>query len=419
MPPRRSAAAGEDQGPTLKLIVEKGPLSGTTREFKPGKKVQIGRLVRGNSLTIRDAGISSNHLLIQAEEAPEPDGRRWTISDLDSSNGTILNGARLEPFETTALSHGDVIKIGELTSITVEIVSGADNEVGSGMRRNPRRRVREQPADLGVIDEFAELGLQNNVDEEKIEVEAKQGRNANTRKTRNSAKNENLAKGLNIEEVRDLGPSGIKGSRVLSTRSTRSSRKEENIDEIAVDLSVIEGKKTTRGGGRVKKLFVETTCEDTEKEEQNLAHETREEEKEGSEIDLNVIEGKKMTRGRGRGRQKLFVETICEETEKEEPNPQHAEEKERSEIRADVLKNSGTEGVAAEATTSSVESGKGKGKMVADLEKMTLGEWLDYLAVYEPQQIIAETEEMLAEMRQKAEMCHEFMLQQKKKVQGS
>ncbi|KAG6408876.1 hypothetical protein SASPL_131902 [Salvia splendens] len=362
MPPRRSAAAsiaGEgDQGPTLKLIIEKGPLSGNTREFRAGTAVKIGRLVRGNTLAIKDSGISSNHLLIQAEETPEPADRRWTVSDLDSSNGSILNDAQLEPFETAALSHGDVIKIGEKTSIRVEIVSRADTEVGSGVRRNTRRRVRGQVVDLGVIDEFSELGLHNNADVEKTEVEANHGRNVSTRRTRNSARNENLAKDLNVEENKDLGTSGIKETRGVSTRRTRSSKKEDNVEEIVVDLSLVDGKRSTRGGGR--------------------------------------------------GKKKLVVETICEKAEKEEPNPEREEERERSEIGAGELKNTGIE----ENVTSSVEAGKGK--MMADLEKMTLGEWLDFLAVYEPQQIIAETEEMLADMRQKAERCHEFMLQQKK-----
>lgn len=377
MAPRKAAAvssavAGERQGSTLKLIVDKGPAMGTTREFKPGVTVHIGRLVRGNTLAVKDAGISSKHLLFQADVESGSDGGRWTVTDLDSSNGTILNGAKLRPQEPSVLSDGDVIKIGEETAIRVEMVSVAANEVSVGVRRSTRRRAKEQVADLVAIDEDAELGLSSG-DEGKIEVEVKQGRNANTRAIRSSAKNGKSEKDLNAGEDKDMGHSEIKGSIGVSTRRTRSSRKEANVDE--VDLSVIEGKRTT------------------------------------------------MTTRGGRGRKKLPVETISEELVSEEPEPELKVEKEIAEVQVDQpaveVKNSVTEDVATGATSSSAEVQEpnvksAKVKIVADLENMTLGEWLDYVEEYEIQQIIDETEELLSEMTQKAERCHEYMLEQTK-----
>ena len=50
---------------------------------------------------------------------------------------------------------------------------------------------------------------------------------------------------------------------------------------------------------------------------------------------------------------------------------------------------------------------------VLDLEKMTLGEWFDYLEEYLPKHIIDTTEEMILGMKQQSEKCHEFKLQQK------
>ncbi|KAI3459480.1 hypothetical protein Pfo_016143 [Paulownia fortunei] len=465
MAPRKSAAAGEDdQCPMLKLIMEKGPLSGQTNDFRPGSRIHIGRVARGNTLSIKDAGISSKHLLIQFEPVSDPGSHRWTITDLGSSNGTILNGAQLEPSEPAVLSDGDVIKIGEQTSIKVKFeVNRGENEVNSrNVRRNARRRVRNPAGELGVIDEDSELGLgdkylgsENNlgpgfrnekyedlgneggrlgaVDEEKLrgrrtrgsiarelenggeevevnmesmgkvsvrrtrsskkvenledskidldededktdkvdDVEVKQQRNVGMRRTRSSKNDENLLKDLNTDGDKDLGPSGVKGWQRVSVRRTRSSRKEENIGEIGIDLGVIEGKRTRKGTRGRKKLPVETPLGEQEKEELILEHKIYEE-KRSSELGVNEL-----------------VETV----------------------------NSGREGAAGLASTSGIKEGAvdvGNGEVVADLEKMTLGAWFEFLEVFMPKQIIDATEEMISEMRQKAERLHEFMLQQKK-----
>ncbi|KAJ9182231.1 hypothetical protein P3X46_006251 [Hevea brasiliensis] len=45
----------------------------------------------------------------------------------------------------------------------------------------------------------------------------------------------------------------------------------------------------------------------------------------------------------------------------------------------------------------------GKGQEIVDLEKMALGQWLDYMEVHLPNQIIEATEQMIEGMRRKAE----------------
>ncbi|GER57083.1 ubiquitin-like protein 5 [Striga asiatica] len=50
--------------------------------------------------------------------------------------------------------------------------------------------------------------------------------------------------------------------------------------------------------------------------------------------------------------------------------------------------------------------------------KMTLGEWFEFLEVYLPKHIIDETEQMISEMRKKAERLNEFMLQHKNAKSG-
>ncbi|GFP94119.1 fha domain-containing protein at4g14490 [Phtheirospermum japonicum] len=460
MPPRKAAPAVEDdQCPSLKLVMEKGPLSGQTNDFRAGSRVQIGRVVRGNTLSIKDAGISTKHLIIQAE--PVTGGRRhWIVTDLGSSNGTFLNGERLEPSEPAALSDGDVIIIGEQTSIRVRFEDSAgEAEVTTrNVRRCARRGVSKQVEELGIIDEDSELGLgiKNNlgpgarnekyvdlesdggelgaVGEEKAtgrrtrgskakelkngskeeiesvgkvglrrtrhskkdeksenliicldddgeenpdemaEVEVNQGRNVGTRGTRSARNNEILSNDLNVDVNKNLEPSGVKIMERVSVRRTRSSRKEENIDEPLIDLSVIAGKRTRKGTRGRKNLGLETPLDVKEKEESNLEE-----------------------------------QNVCEE------------EKKISEVGVDERETPGRETATEFASTSGVKEGgveAGNGDVVVDLEKMTLGGWLEFLEVYLPKQIVDATEEMISEMRQEAERLHEFVLQKKKNATG-
>ncbi|PWA54484.1 SMAD/FHA domain-containing protein [Artemisia annua] len=99
----------------IKLIIEKGPKEGESIEYKSTKLIKIGRVVRGNTFQIKESGISSNHISIHF------DFNKWMLTDLDSSNGTFLNGEKLEPGVPTPLNDADCIKIGELTSIVVKI----------------------------------------------------------------------------------------------------------------------------------------------------------------------------------------------------------------------------------------------------------------------------------------------------------
>ncbi|KAG6764539.1 hypothetical protein POTOM_032013 [Populus tomentosa] len=52
-------------GVAIRPTVEHGPGEGETLEFRPGSTVRIGWVVRGNNVTIKDAGISSKHLLFR------------------------------------------------------------------------------------------------------------------------------------------------------------------------------------------------------------------------------------------------------------------------------------------------------------------------------------------------------------------
>ncbi|CAN0890463.1 FHA domain-containing protein At4g14490, partial [Linum grandiflorum] len=126
-----------EEEPWLALAILQGPRAGETLEFRPGSTVKIGRVLRGNTFGIKDAGISSKHLLIKSES-----GGKWTVQDLDSSNGTILNSSSLTPFQSADLSDGDQIKLGEVTSMAVQFVFKNQNPQSPPQLRRSRSRVR-------------------------------------------------------------------------------------------------------------------------------------------------------------------------------------------------------------------------------------------------------------------------------------
>ncbi|MBO0682192.1 MAG: FHA domain-containing protein [Candidatus Dormibacteraeota bacterium] len=51
-------------------------------------------------------------------------GSAWALRDLDSSNGTVVNGALLKEWQIHPLKPGDVIEIGHRTRIKVDAVIG-------------------------------------------------------------------------------------------------------------------------------------------------------------------------------------------------------------------------------------------------------------------------------------------------------
>ncbi|KAJ6431268.1 hypothetical protein OIU84_018704 [Salix udensis] len=149
--------------PILKLTMVQGPREGETLEFRPRSTVRIGRVVRGNNVTIKDAGVSSKHLVIVSESG------KWSLQDLDSSNGTTLNSSILSPYKSFDIRDGDTIKLGESTSILVQFNV---HEETSQLRRNPRRRVAANRSRRGIEEEkeYAENLEEENV--EKFEVES-------------------------------------------------------------------------------------------------------------------------------------------------------------------------------------------------------------------------------------------------------
>ena len=86
------------------LVVAEGPQKGEDFRLREGKNA-LGS-AEGSDITLRDPAISSKHASINYREG------KFTITDLDSTNGTFLND-HAEPLARSDLRDNDVIRIGE------------------------------------------------------------------------------------------------------------------------------------------------------------------------------------------------------------------------------------------------------------------------------------------------------------------
>ncbi|MBT3296033.1 MAG: FHA domain-containing protein [Verrucomicrobia bacterium] len=85
------------------LICIEGPIKGECLDLTEGKAVVLGRGARADR-KINDPGMSSTHAELSAVNG------QWTIRDLDSSNGTTVNGHAVT---TQALVDADRIEMGD------------------------------------------------------------------------------------------------------------------------------------------------------------------------------------------------------------------------------------------------------------------------------------------------------------------
>src|SRR5262245_27515401 len=87
------------------LVVEKGLDKGKAIPINDGKTLLIGR-DSSTSFPLKDTMTSRMHFKVESRED------EYWLHDLESMNGTYLNGARVRG-EAVRLSYGDLIKAGE------------------------------------------------------------------------------------------------------------------------------------------------------------------------------------------------------------------------------------------------------------------------------------------------------------------
>jgi hypothetical protein len=107
---------------SYQLVVEKGRSKGKALRLKPNGSAVIGR-EGSNALVISDPQTSRKHFQIAAKLG------EFVLEDLGSSNGTFVNGERVE--EKRTLQPGDKIAVGEtLVYFLKETGGGAENRKG-------------------------------------------------------------------------------------------------------------------------------------------------------------------------------------------------------------------------------------------------------------------------------------------------
>jgi pSer/pThr/pTyr-binding forkhead associated (FHA) protein len=97
-----SSGPGEKHAPAV-LRIRNGGFEGMTYALE-AEETLIGRNPN-TDITLLDEGISREHALILYDE----EGDRYVIEDLQSTNGTKVNGKRIRSAE---LHHGDSVQVG-------------------------------------------------------------------------------------------------------------------------------------------------------------------------------------------------------------------------------------------------------------------------------------------------------------------
>ncbi|CAL5213290.1 unnamed protein product [Lathyrus oleraceus] len=473
----------EQVAPTLELQILNGPRKGDTLQFQPGSTVKLGRIVRGNNLPIKDPGISTKHLSIQI------DSGSWVILDLDSSNGTVLDGATLPPNTPFHLRDGSVVKIGEATSILVNFITattrveekpmrgkrGKNNSTTKGVNsRVPLQSIDENESENVVQPEPTRVtrntrSVRNgNLDamEDKVEEPKK-----NTRAAGNLKRKQKTVtfSGLSIE---DSEAQEEKVEELKNARVTRNGKNKQNVVGISessiVDLDVVEEEKVeerknarvTRNSKNKRKVIEisESSVVEEKVEEPKKARVTRNsknkqkviEISESSVGDLDVVGEKVEEPKNARVTRNLKnKQKVIEISESSVEDLDVGEEKVEEPKNARVTRNSKNKGIVIGENSSLADGlvdvekkktrggAKGKKKLQEecvddgdgkdicdekdsenlnedenwpDLNKISLGEWFDFLKVFLPKQMSNEAEAIIDSMREKVERLREYVI---------
>ncbi|XP_040378422.1 ABC transporter F family member 4-like [Oryza brachyantha] len=451
--------------PVLTLQVKKGRRGVETRQWRAGSVLRVGRVATGNDLAVRDAGASQRHLSILFLPPP---AARWAVSDVGSSNGTLLNGVPLVPTVPTLLSDGDAIKIGESSVLAVSIAPDSDPNPG------PRRSSRQSAAVVVEQEKpppVTRRGGRKNAaaaaeppDAEKEEPEPEEAPVVTRRGARKKAaelpKEEKQEKGkdkgqekVDDDEEEEVVVVTRRGGRKKAAEPHKAEEEhekgkdEEQEEKNEGEEKEVEVAVVTRRGGR-RKAAPEAVLPPPPPR----ARSTRAAARRGKAADTNLDDGESEMAGKGRGRatrssSRKARSTVPEDSdggERQEGAVSDAEEQVADQPRA-VAATDGEEQydkveamdgeVGQNAKTSEAPVGRGgrarrapKGKKAkaqraasangaeeedggksSSLETMTLREWFGRMNVYLPRMINEAAEEALSALRERHRRIDEYI----------
>ncbi|KAI0528906.1 hypothetical protein KFK09_001450 [Dendrobium nobile] len=354
---------------TLCLTIDRGPKAGETLACNPGTVIRIGRVVRGNTFVIKDPSISQKHLTVGFI----PEISRWVVTDLGSSNGTYVNGSLISPDEEpTSLSDGDVIKIGELSSISVKISDPVDQPLVIPRCDRPPR----PPKQVKLEDKQWEV----NVDE--------------------PSKNGQRARGR-----------GRKGG-----GSTRVKRNVENLESVVMEPRVTRS--LARGGSIrvfVKKLKGEDVTIISNSEFVDVMEKEKQLEEKNARVKEEVVavDGENHS---GIEEVEDNMDNISKENNAgvvEEVLTVNGEEYSRVEKDKGNMNNISKENAGDEEEVLTLD-GKIDSRveeMEDNMNNMTLGEWFDRMEEYLPKSINKVADEIIDKLRKNAQLFDEYISQ--------
>lgn len=124
--------------PTLIMMFLNGNRKGLCLSVSASKPIILGRKGSGADVPLPDPALSRLHCRIQAL------GALFTVTDLDSANGTLVNGAPLHPHAPCPLHRGDILEIGE-TRLRVTDDGQPKTEASPKRSTSLLRRTRSLP----------------------------------------------------------------------------------------------------------------------------------------------------------------------------------------------------------------------------------------------------------------------------------